>query len=274
MTMTESYIEYLRQQYNHLKDKTGDFVFFDDEIAEDEKVDSSGRELTEEEYSLIHTNLYPQAVTGDIEKGKLFFCVLNPGFGDSDYEDEKLIRSELIKQLSQKNASMFWLKEEYKDTGGGKYWRGLLDQNDSSKSLVENIKRAYENNGFPITKEDVFNILSRIVVDVEYYPYHSKTAPDIFSNTYRDRCKSIGRVLSFVHNELIPNAENNKQLVCFIRSISAWGVTEEEKAMSTVFCFKAPGTGRARPYFNVDRPLGKRVFEYLSEISDSFSKLL
>lgn len=264
-----AYREYLKKQYSFLKDKDGGYVFTGDDILQEDTVNSEGRKLKSDERRKIHADLLPQPIVGDLEHGKIFICSLNPGFSDDDYDDEAKIRDLLFAQLKQENATMFWLKKELEGTGGGKWWQRRFDQGDQSRSMVNNIRLAYAQNGIIIGKHDVFDMLSRVVVALELFPYHSK---EMQWGALEQ--KSVEEMRSFVHKELIPNAKVKNQIVCFTRAISKWGVTEEERAKYSkcVFCV-SPEKSR-RITFNVKLPLGAFIWKHLNHISNSFTKLL
>ena len=255
-----------------INNKNDNYLFEEDNIPDKETVDSSGRKLSTSEETKFHTKLLPQPLAGDLEKGKIFICVLNLGFGDKDYDDEIIIKEELWKQLNQNNASMFWLKKDFKDTGGGQYWRKKFDQNDKKKSLIENILKEYVKNSVDIDKEEVFNMLSKIVVDLELIPYHSKKCR---KTKAVKELKSVKNMLDYVHNDLIQNAEENQQIVCFVRSIRDWKVTNEEKNLtSCVFCNEINGIGLGNFTLNVNLPLGNFVFNHIRKLTNDFKEIL
>ncbi|MBQ8280923.1 MAG: hypothetical protein IJZ25_00800 [Lachnospiraceae bacterium] len=263
---------FLREEAEGFSGKSNNFVFSCDRniITENDVVDSKGRNLKDCEKSKIHTSLLPQPLAGDLDNGKVFLCVLNPGFVNEDYFDESIVKHELMKQLKQEDPSMFWLKKEYENTGGGKYWRKKFDQQNKNFSLVESILKEYRKNkimvhGVDITKEDVFMMLSKIVVDLELIPYHSEKGPK-----FQYKLDSAKKMMDYVHKELIPEGRNDR-IICFLRSIKEWGVTEEEKRMDNVFCNEKKNSRVRNFTFNVELPLGKFIFNHLREITDDFT---
>ena len=268
-----SYKDYLKEQYNYLKTEKKNFIFKDDIINKDEKVYSKGRKLNKEEWDKIHTNLRPQPLAGDITNGKIFICVLNPGFDDKDYitEEDKKVQNELMKQLEQNDASFFWLRKEFEEKGGGQYWRNKLDQESpKGTSLVDNLQQLFNVDD----KEIIFDMLSKVMVDIELFPYHSKNAGKIrgqIEKTINDKLpkyKSVKEVYNFVHKELLPNATSNNQLVCFVRALKLWNVNEKQSTSNVKYI----DIGRGRPYFNVNKELGKSVFEYIKKNKNYFEE--
>ena len=268
--MKNKYKAYLYKQYKHLINLSSNYIFIGDDISYDYVIDTCGKTLEKKDYSKIHSNILPQPLAGDLENGKIFLCLLNPGFDDNNYNDERIIRNELLNQISQVNASMFWLKDEYKNTDGGKYWRRVFNQkNPKDKSLVANIQKSYMKNDIVLSEDDIFTMLSRIVVDLELFPYHSKNQPN---NTIL-RIQSVSEILNYVHNELIPNAKDKNQLVCFIRAINKWKVTDDERLNENVFCYN-PHNPQLRPFMNVDNELGTIIFNHIDIITNNFTVLL
>ena len=81
--MTEiEFKAFLKDEYANLKDKTNNYVFSCDEklIHEDDIIYSKNKELEENEFLLLHTDLLPELVVGNLENGKIFLCTCNPGF--------------------------------------------------------------------------------------------------------------------------------------------------------------------------------------------------
>ncbi len=253
-----SYKNYLKEQYEYLKNKKEDFIYKYDTIYDKEKINTKGRKLKDNEINFIHNNLLPQQVAGDITKGKIFICILNPGFSDEDYISEEKIKNELLNQLKQDNASFFWLRKEFQETGGSLYWRGVMDQKSpKNNSLVQRLQKEFKVDD----KEIIFNMLSKVMVDLELFPYHSKNARYIRRNfkDFEKRCLSISNAKNFVHKELVPNAKENKQLICFVRAVDLWEGMDLESNPNV----KWFSIGRSKPWFNVESDLGKEVFNHI-----------
>ena len=259
------YRGFLDEHYKLFSGRNGGFVFQNDYFNE--------RERLSDESQKLHTNLLPTPVLGDLDKGKIFICSLNPGFKERDYEDEKIISVEVMIQFSQRNASMFFLGNDYNGTDGSIWWKSRFNQKDPNKSLVMNVLRRYQNNGVAVDIADIYAMLSRIVVALELFPYHSGTMNWRAMQGCEQENGSVYRMRSFVHNELIPNAGKNNQIVCFTRSIKAWGVTEEEKQMTdVVYC--TPSNASRRITFSVEKPMGAFILDHIRVITGSFSKVL
>lgn len=273
--MEETYIEYLKRQYNHLEGKgvDADYILQGDAIDESRIVNSHNLSLNKKNEHAFHTKLLPQPVVGNLSNGKIFICILNPGFHQDDYNCEKEIRDEILKQYNQDDASLIWIKKEFKDTPGGKWWRSKFNQKNQQISLVAAIVKEYEKQilkGMDHNEniEKVFSILSRIVVDLELIPYHSKNKPSMKG------LESVKKMKEYVHKVLIPNADNNDQIICFARSIKSWEVTEEEKNRRVVFCNEKNNRGNRCFSLSTESPIGNAIFEHFKTLSNNFSKLL
>lgn len=180
----------------------------------------------------IHTYLLPQPFIGDIKRAKIIICSLNPGFSNEDcYIEDKVLSQkymypdyteELLNQLNPKdeNKTMFWLTEKDEKSGGSRWWRHKLDQNDKSVSLVAAIAKEYYNEYNSDNKERVFEWLSENMAAIELFPYHSKK----FSKSLLNKCESSKCIKNYVHECLIPAANEGNRLICFTRSLKDWGV--------------------------------------------------
>lgn len=274
--MGNKYIEYLKRQYNHLEGKgvDADYILQGDSIDESGIVNSHNLSLNPKNEHAFHTKLLPQPVVGDLSNGKIFICILNPGFHDDDYKYEPKIRNEILKQYKQDDASLIWLKKEFEETPGGKWWRSKFNQRNKKKSLVENIVNGYigskifDKENYDENIETVFSMISRIVVDLELIPYHSKNKPSMKG------LESVKKMKEYVHKVLIPKAENNKQIICFARSIKNWEVTEEEKKRSFVICNEKNNRGNRYFSLSTESPIGEAIFKHFKTLSNNFSKLL
>ena len=219
----------------------------------------------------LHLDLLPQPFIGDIKKAKIIICSLNPGFDKKNDEDEKNIEEHIKKQFSQdEHPSMFWLEndENIKNTGGAKWWRKKLNQNSKKASLVYNIAKNYNNENPEDEIEAVFEWLSKNMAAIELFPYHSKSFKKSLTN-----CKSTRIIRDYVH-ELIKNEENDKKLICFTRSFNLWG--KDGKSVSDIADGKyviCAGSPRCVT-FNVTKDLGKRILEYIGELTSDFKEPL
>ncbi len=273
MENASEFISYLKMQHNHLVQKTGDFIFSDDRayIDANDKIDFQGSITCKAEETKLRTYLRPQVVAGDLTNGKIFLCVLNPGFSAQDDCDEQIIKDALLSQLSQTKPSMFWLEKKYKNTGGGRWWRKKFGQKDPHRSLVKAIVNGYAAEGeskksIIVSEEDIFLMLSKLVVDLELIPYHSKRRPRNINNLH-----SVETIRNYVHNDLIPNAKSNNQIVCFLRAINDWRVTSDERNMENVFLNETEGKGNRCITFNVKMSLGKAILDHIRTITKDFS---
>ena len=270
---------YFCEQYKRIKENfensengTGEYLFDgDDNIPEKKRISERGKKSYN---TSIHTYLLPQPFVGDIENAKIIICSLNPGYSDEDcyIEDEKSAKEkgykyygkELLNQLNPnaENKTLFWLTEEKSDevknlSGGAKWWRGKLDQNDQTVSLVAQIAKY-----FNFDKETVFKWLSENMAAIELFPYHSKK----FSKSLLNKCKSSEIIKEYVRQVLISEANDGKRLVCFTRSLKDWGVDKLENDHNIIRNNKSV----QNITFNVKLPFGESIFNYICANSDKF----
>ena len=283
--MNESkYIEYLKRNYESLRNKTGDYILEGDQIAEDEKVDSKNRSLKKFEFTKIHNNLIPQPVFGNIKEAKIVICSFNPGFDEeNDYkvEDEQMANEArliyykdiFLSQLNCESKSHPFIGEkksnDYNVSPGANWWRKRLNQSEAKKSLVQNIKNSYKNNGIEKNDEEIFDILARNIASIELFPYHTKNK--VGKGTL-ESCKSVEMIKNFVYKELIPNAKVENRIICFTRSISEWEVENNSNVIDEEVVFINPEEYRENLYYNVELPLGSYVYQHLYKLSKGFTK--
>lgn len=264
---------YFCEQYKKIEEifrnGTGEYLFDGDgNITEKKRIFERGKKSYN---TSIHTYLLPQPFIGDIENAKIIICSLNPGFSDDDCYIEKPYNidgypnysEELLNQLNPKakDKTLFWLTEKSDEvknlSGGAKWWRGKLDQNDQTVSLVAQIAKY-----FNFDKETVFKWLSENMAAIELFPYHSKK----FSKSLLNKCKSSEIIKEYVRQVLIPEANDGKRLVCFTRSLKDWGVDKLENDHNIIRNNKSV----QNITFNVKLPFGESIFNYICANSDKF----
>lgn len=263
MMTIDNYKEFLEEQYGSFKEFKSEYILPCD--CDDAYVKNETNSKIIEERKL-HTDLLPELVVGSLETGKIFLCNGNPGFSEQDYKDQEKLGNKMLEKLQQKDASFFWLTKEYAETGGGRWWRKKFNQKDKKKSLVANTIKRYAEKSIHITEQDVFSLLSKLVVDLELIPYHSKIKP-----TQIQQLSSTKKQLDFVHKYLVPNASVNNHIICFIRSIKNWGISEEEKGKDEVCCNEKDGKGIRSVTFNIELEVGKKIFAFLKKYTQDFS---
>lgn len=300
---SESYIEYLRRHYEKFKTGSAPYIFEGDEEAFESE---AWKELEKDKKTKLHTELMPQPVTGDIMNAKIVFCFFNPGFAENDINEEARLRVQYLRQLKQEDAYFYGLRKEYEDYGIGKYWRtdreivnkngkitkkpGLFKINSKEYSIVSLVHEGYHGK---YSIEDVYNMLSKIVADIELVPYHSDIGPD---DTFNKLLDSSKRAIRFLHDELLPNAREKGQLICITRHKEMWGITEKDAngkngKYEDVININSNKTGNTQsPTTNIktiglvddgngkvihkELKFGKRIYDHLEKLSDGFTKPL
>lgn len=269
--MNNRFEEYFFKQYNCIKENIEagnmEYLFECDNKFPKKKIVSKRGDSS---YATsIHTYLLPQPFIGDIKKAKIIICSLNPGFSDEDcYIEEKSLSEEhmypdytkeLLNQLNPKgkNKTMFWLTEKEEKSGGSRWWRHKLDQNDKSVSLVATIAKEYYNGYNSDNKEKVFKWLSENLAAIELFPYHSKK----FSKSLLNKCESSKCIKNYVYECLIPEANKGKRLICFTRSLKDWGV-ENYNGENVIL-----NSSVQNITFNSQLELGKGILNFIKDNS-------
>lgn len=267
-------IDYLKDQHDDLEKRTGNYKIFSCDPFPTSAIvyGSTGKENS----TKIHADLLPQPVVGDLKNAKIIICSLNPGYCDEDYYVENLAlaklhgypyyRDILLDQLDQsKNNTFFWLTESPKKSGGAKWWQGRLDQNNPKLSLVNNIFEAYKKNGVMKKKEEVWEMLSRIMAAIELFPYHSKS----MDKNLLKSCRSVEVVRDYVLDDLIPRAKKEDRLICFTRSFKEWGVAKKKLPPNVIINKSVRNIS-----FSVKSHLGRAIFDHIEKLSNQFTKKL
>ncbi len=146
--------------------------------------------------SHLRTDVLPDAYLGNLEKAKVVFLLLNPGFQERDinicvpgsqYFDQNKL------SLQQKSKPPFYvLGNKFKDSGGYEWWTKKL------KSII--------NAGISI------ETLSEKIVCIQYFPYHSEKYKH-YAKTLPSQEYSFG---------LVRKAIQQKKKIVLMRSEKLW----------------------------------------------------
>lgn len=134
-------------------------------IAECDNIDllKLYNESTEDDDHKLLLNLPTNNVVGSPGETKLCILLLNPGVGDSEYED---IRNPIYVD-SYYSRDDFWLiDQQFKNTSAYEWWYNKL-----AKKCIETLKTIDNDR-----HEDEYytKLLIKNVSSVEFFPYHSK----------------------------------------------------------------------------------------------------
>ena len=233
------YIDYLFDNYNLINKRRDSQYYF---MLGDEQALKKYNASCKNDNSKIITNLIPQPLCGNLLKGDIFLCSLNPSFREEDlylegvkkstfsYPNYKQSIINLLLQSEMMDNSMFYISEKpadcdyRKNSPGSKYWRNRLNQSNKEKSLVCNLTKELRNKDHNVNEDDVFQMLANRIVTLELFPYHSYKFDRSLLNPNKYSFKSVNMMKSFVHDDLIPKAKEKDVLVVFLRSFKAWGV--------------------------------------------------
>ena len=281
MTITRNmYIDYLIENFNLINQNGDSQDYF---LSGDEQALKKYNATCKNDSLKIVTQLVPQPLCGNLLKGDIFLCSLNPGYQEEDLYLEGVKKSQfnypdykqsIINLLCQNGAidnSMFFISEEpaegiYKENSpGSKYWRKKLNQANKEKSLVHNLVKELQDRGHNTNESAVFQMLADRIVTLELFPYHSDKFDRSLLNASQYSFKSVNMMKSFVHDDLIPKAEERDVLVVFLRSFKAWDVKESMES-NHVILNKA---NVQRPTFGIDYNVGRAMFEFILRKTDN-----
>lgn len=268
------YIDYLFENYNLInqRDDSQDYFLLGDEQA----LKKYNASCKNDNFKII-TQLVPQPLCGNLLKGDIFLCSLNPGYREEDLYLEGVKMSRLnypnykqpiINLLCQNGTidnSMFFISEEPADgaykanSPGSGYWRKKLNQANKEKSLVHNLVKELQSRGHNANENAVFKMLADRIVTLELFPYHSNKFDQSLLNPSKYNFDSVNLMKSFVHDDLIPKAEERDILVIFLRSFKAWGVNESMES-NHVILNKA---NVQRPTFGINHNVGRTMLDFI-----------
>lgn len=167
---------------------------------------------TQNSETLFHANIPPGPYLGDLRGSKLFFLLINPGFGFMSYyeAENKDIRKEIFNTVYQQNLNedypFFLLNPEYLWTSGGQYWHKKFHR------LIKEISAKKDKSYLETLKMFAQNIAT-----IELIPYPSKNIGHIKKGMI-ESLASTQKTLSFVHSLL-----NQKDiLVVVMRQAGNW----------------------------------------------------
>lgn len=276
----ERYIDYLYNNFNLInqRDDLRDYSLLGDEHALKKYNTSCKNDSLK-----IITQLVPQPLCGSLLKGDIFLCSLNPGYQEEDlylegvkksylnYPDYKQPIINLLCQNGTIDNSMFYISEEPADgiheenSPGSGYWRKKLNQANKGKSLVHNLVKELQARGFNTDERSVFQMMADRIVTLELFPYHSDKFDRSLLDSSKYNFESVNMMRDFVHDDLIPKAEERDVLVVFLRSFKAWGVDESMESNHIVL----NKANVQRPTFGIDHNVGRAILDFVLRKADN-----
>lgn len=188
----------------------------------------------------FHLSLLPAPFIGDLEKADIFILMLNPGFQRDEYKIEARseVKTALIATLSQEleNVSYpFWyLDPQYQEHPGHKYWHNNLQ------------------------KVGSYDELSQRVAVLQMMPYHSaRFNADVLAK----ELPSARVAREYVHQVVVPKANQGKALLIVARQVRNWGFSAED-ATGNIIIYSG-GENRGAKVSSGSRG-GKAIINWLS----------
>jgi hypothetical protein len=164
--------------------------------------------------TVFHTGLLPVPYVGDLQNAQVVVCMLNPGFGPSDYfaEEQDDFREATMSNLMQcfdhDRIPFFLLDRTFAWSGGYTWWWRKF------KPVIEAMKQSDENRN--MTTEKAIELIGRKVAAIELIPYHSVKSP--LSPTQIRDLESAKRAV-----EAVSSLRERGTLIVVTRSASLWG---------------------------------------------------
>lgn len=151
--------------------------------------------INNKNYSNLHLDTLPEQVIGGIDRAKVVFLLLNPGFSDTDITTNMalpgLLEANRNNLIDPYGSPFYYFGSGFEQTGGYKWWSRILN---------------------PLIKEGISkSILYEKIMAIEYFPYHSKNwknMPQVPSQQY-------------AYN-LVKEAINRKKIIIIMRSKNLW----------------------------------------------------
>lgn len=177
----------------------------------------------------VHSGLLPRPYAGDIENARIYFLMINPGFGPWDYFDEenKDYRLAGINTLFQENLDpmypFLYLNPKYCWTGGGRYWNKKL------APVVKEVKDQ-KNKKHPknCSYQEALSFVSQRFAVFELFPYHSQIPPITNSDIkILPSCKIIKESIAKMA------VEHPDRLFIVARKVGMWGLSMNKKNIIT-----------------------------------------
>jgi hypothetical protein len=173
----------------------------------------------------LHAGLLPLPFVGNLENASVFILMLNPGLSAGDYfaeQNSPEFRNTCIRNLRQENGNddypFVFLNPQFAWHPGFGYWHKKLD--DIIEKLARQSGMAYQ---------EAMSKLAKNLTCLELIPYHSKS---FGSAPLLNILPSVSVMLSFVHEILIPKAEDDKVVIIATRSVKNWRLPEHENIIT------------------------------------------
>ena len=175
--------------------------------------------------------LPPGPYLGDLKNAKLFFLLINPGFGYMSYYEARHteIQKEIYKTIYQKNLDkdypFFLLNPKFLWTAGGQYWHKKFHRLITEISISENK-----------TYLETLKMFAKNIAAIELIPYPSKNIGHI-SKSMIHSLKSTEKALNFVKKL----AEQQDILIVVMRQARNWeiGTIDKNKIKAKILTFGA-----------------------------------
>ncbi|TVP77629.1 MAG: hypothetical protein EA353_09935 [Puniceicoccaceae bacterium] len=175
-------------------------------------------------------NLVPQPYAGKIRTAKVYFLLLNPGFGLRDIfaeEQSPDYRAKLVNTLNGRTRHIGFDTELY--------WTGGFEWTTRKfRTLIETIR---DERGWKT--HQTLRFFADHVATLELVPYHSNHYG--LSNKIVEQLQSVQLMRDFVRHELLPRAESGDCTLLITRKAKEWGIPEKTPNVITYGRHEARG---------------------------------
>ncbi len=217
---------------------------------------SSHLEIIRKSPSKFHLGLLPLPYLGDLRNGKVFLLLANPGLGTSDYKaeyedaDYRQAVFDNLNQVNDREFPVFSLNPKHSWHGGFLYWEPRFFP------IITQIMK--ETNWKYL---DTLHFLSKQIVILELIPYHSR------DSSYQPNLFSSKVIRDYVHETLIPRANDKEILFVAMRKVREWGFDRDNSKFHSdnIITYKS---GNAR---SASLQVGSVAYDHVIKILLSFT---
>jgi hypothetical protein len=173
----------------------------------------------------LHTGLLPVPYVGNLAGASIYILMLNPGFSPGDYFAEQYnpeFKQAITHNLRQENGNetypFIFLNPRFAWHPGFGYWHKRFRP--IIQALAGQRGESYQ---------QAMSQVAQSVACLELLPYHSKSFGA--GKLLAKKLPSVEAMRSFVHDVVVPKANDDKATVIVTRSARKWGLPESKNIL-------------------------------------------